>query len=322
MSLVSVIISTYNSACFIAETLDSIREQTWPDIELIITDDRSGDETLEICKRWLDCNNSRFVRTLLISSETNTGIAANANRGLKAAKGEWVKFLGADDTLLPYCIEANMEHIAKNRHIKILFSKVSIYNDSFHPKNLIFTTEDDSFNPKSIMHPSRSASSQYKMLLVSDRIHYAPSVFMHRDTLLSIGGFDEKVKLMEDYPLWLKLTREGHRLYFMNTITVNYRRHCKAVNNKNQNVIINPNYFKTEKFREEYTYPSLPFVIRNEQRINWLLSQIFRWSVLNRNTLPNRVLYKVLTSYLNPFKYYSRFSKKIRNEFENSNLRN
>ena len=322
MSLVSVIISTYNSACFIAETLESVREQTWNEIELIITDDRSSDETLEICKRWLENNNDRFVKTQLITSRTNTGVSANANRGLKAAKGEWVKFLGADDTLLPGCLEANIEHLRKNPQIKILFSNVCIYNDNFLPINLLYTTEDDSFDQKSIMHPSRSAYSQYKMLLISDRIHYAPSVFMHRDTLLSVGGFDEKVKLMEDYPLWLKLTREGHKLHFMNTITVNYRRHSRAVNNKNQNVIVNPNYFKTETFRKKYTYPMLPSAIRNEQRINWILSQIFRWSVLNRNNLPNRLLYKVLTTYMNPLKCYIYFSKKIRNEFKDNDFYN
>ena len=322
MSLVSVIISTYNSACFIAETLDSVREQTWNEIELIITDDKSNDETLEVCERWLEKNNSRFIRTQIITSSTNTGVSANANRGLKAARGEWVKFLAADDALLPGCIEANMEYLRKNQQIKILFSNVCIYDNNFLPTNLLHTTEDDSFDLKSIMHPSRSAYSQYKMLLISDRIHYTPSVFMHRDTLLSLGGFDEKVKLMEDYPLWLKLTREGYKLYFMNVITVNYRRHSRAVNNKNQNVIVNPNYFKTETFRNEYTYPMLPAAIRNEQRINWILSQIFRWSVLNRNNLPNRLLYKVLTTYMNPLKCYIYFSKKIRYEFKDNEFYN
>ena len=322
MSLVSVIISTYNSACFVAETLESVREQTWNELELIITDDKSSDDTVEVCRRWLDKNSSRFVRTQIITSRTNTGISANANRGLNAATGEWVKFLAADDALLPGCIEANMEHLIKNQQIRILFSNISIYNDNFLPSNFLHTTEDDSFDLRSIMHPSRTANSQYKMLLISDRIHYTPSLFIHRNTLLSLGGFDEKVKLMEDYPLWLKLTREGYKLYFMNVITVNYRRHSRAVNNKNQNVIVNPNYFKTETFRKKYTYPMLPSAIRNEQRINWILSQIFRSPLLNRDSLPNRCLHKWITTYLNPFRIYLYILKKLNKELRENEFYN
>lgn len=108
MSLVSVIISTYNSAAFIIETLESILHQSWKEIELIITDDASTDDTVTICRHWLEVNSGRFTGVQVITSEVNTGVSANANRGLRAAKGEWVKFIGSDDTLLPGCIEDNM----------------------------------------------------------------------------------------------------------------------------------------------------------------------------------------------------------------------
>ena len=320
MSLVSIVVVTYNSASFVAEALESVRVQTWNELELIITDDSSSDETIEICKRWLENNQDRFIRTELVTSLINTGVSGNVNRGLNVARGEWIKFLAADDALLPGCIEANMEYVRKNQHIKILFSRLNIYNDSFLPVNHVFTTKDDSSNSSSIMHPLRTADSQYRMLVVSDRIHYTPSAFFHRETLLSVGGFDEKVRLMEDYPLWLKLTKAGYRLYFMDVVTANYRRHAGAANNKKQSVIVNPNYFKTEKFREEYTYPELPFVIRNEQRIQWILSQAFRWPYLNRDTPLNRLMYKLLTRFLNPFRYISFLRDKLKSNPGESEL--
>ena len=56
MSLVTIVVVTYNSASFVAEALESVRVQTWNELELIITDDSSSDETIEICKRWLERN--------------------------------------------------------------------------------------------------------------------------------------------------------------------------------------------------------------------------------------------------------------------------
>ena len=85
MSLVSVITATYNSSDFITETLDSIFNQTWEAVELIITDDNSLDDTVEVCRQWLNAKSSRFIRTELITSEVNTGVSGNANRGLMAA---------------------------------------------------------------------------------------------------------------------------------------------------------------------------------------------------------------------------------------------
>lgn len=99
MTLVSVIISTYNSSRFIVETLESILNQKWPDVELIITDDSSTDNTIDICRQWVSDNSERFCNCRIITSEINTGVSANANRGLLSASGVWVKFLGSDDTL-------------------------------------------------------------------------------------------------------------------------------------------------------------------------------------------------------------------------------
>ena len=206
MPLISVIIATYNSTPFLIETLDSVLKQTWEDIELIITDDCSCDDTLEVCQTWINENMQRFVSTEVITSGVNTGISANANRGLHAAKGDWIKFLGADDTLMEDCLRQNMLWVTSHPDIKVLFSRVNIYANYFEPENLVETTYDDSYDYKSIMAKGRNAKSQYKMLLLSDRIHYTPSVFLNRETLISVGGFDERFKLLEDYPLWLNLT--------------------------------------------------------------------------------------------------------------------
>lgn len=319
-SLATVIISSFNSANLILETLESVLIQTYEDLELIISDDCSTDNTVGLCKAWLKKNQGRFLNSHLITSEKNTGVSGNANRGLHAAKGEWIKFLGADDTLKPNCIADNIEFAAGNPGTKVLFSQVEVYKDTFVQDNYIKTIPGVISERGSILSQGITAGSQYKMLLLSDRIHFSPSLFIHRDTMLSVGGFDERFPMMEDYPLWLNLTKSGHRLYFMDKVTVNYRQHSAAINNTSVNYLVKPNYFRTEKFRRIYTYPNLPLDVRMNARSSWFASQVFRCNLLNINNRRNRIIHSILTVWLNPFRYYiwlrKRFNKKLQeNEF-------
>lgn len=316
-NLVSVIITSYNSSNFIIETLQSVLNQTWKAIELIITDDCSGDNTIEVCRIWLEKNRQRFINAEIVTNSINTGVSANANRGLYIAKGDWVKFLGADDTLKKNCIEDNMVYIGSNPGVKALFSRVDIYDKVFSLDTLIITSSEDIEDPTSIMASDRSADSQYRMLLTSDRLNYTPSVFLYRETLLSIGGFDERFRLLEDYPLWLNLTKNGHRLNFMDRVTVNYRRHSGAINNTGINFLINPNYFRSESFRKAYTYPYMPVDIWLNQRFFWYASQLFRFDCLNRNNKSNKFLLNLLTVYFNPVRYFIWLKKRLNKRLKN-----
>jgi len=209
-----------------------------------------------------------------------------------------------------------MTYIASRPEIKVLFSKVEIYQDTFEPDNLLGPTPEDAYNQNSIVSPGRSADSQYRMLLTHDRINYSPSLFINRETLLSIRGFDERFRLVEDYPLWLNLTKNDYKLYFMDKVTVNYRRHLEAINNIGSLYMVKPNYFNSERLRKIYTYPYLPVDIRLNQRFNWYVLQIFRWNWLNRNVKPNRFLLVLLTVYINPFRYYIWLKKHIRKKLK------
>lgn len=125
--LVSIIVITYNSAKYVLETLESARAQTYQNIELIISDDGSQDNTVEMCKDWLSENNKCFVSTELLTVEKNTGVPANCNRGIKAAQGEWIKFIAGDDILLSTCVEDNVKYVP-GKDIKILLSSVKLFD--------------------------------------------------------------------------------------------------------------------------------------------------------------------------------------------------
>lgn len=309
--LVSVVVVTYNSEKYILETLNSIRLQSYSNIELIISDDCSVDNTVDICCKWLEENSARFVNADMVPSVKNKGTSAACNIGLRKARGEWIKYCAGDDTLKQECISDNILWLMNNPESKVLFSGVDLYRDNFEDKNFIRTIPDDPFCSDGVFAYGRDSSSQYRRLLVSDKIHFTPSSFLNREVLNSVGGFDERFKILEDYPLWLNITKSGHKLYFMNKSTVNYRQHSGAINNTGLSYLINPNYFKQEYFRRSYTYKNLPVDIRFNQRFIWLVSQIFRPRKLNKNTPVCRFFYILFTVVLNPFRYYLWLKKRL-----------
>lgn len=310
--LVTVAVCTYNSADFILETLESIRLQDYKPLELVVSDDASTDDTLAIVRQWAAkaTTISSLKKIEILEVSKNTGISANANRALKAAGGEWIKYIAGDDALKVDCIKKNVDWVRANPEVKVLFSRVEEYNETFEPENIIDVTHVETENKLSIIAPEWDALDQYRMLLVSDRIHFSPSLFLSRDTLVSIGGFDEEFRLLEDYPLWLNLTKNGYRLSFMDEITVKYRKHNKAINNnKGITLLVNPNYFRTELFRKKYIYPNIPGDLKLEQQYKWIVSQPFRNKALNTNSVANRCLHYFLTRLTNPFTIWIKIRK-------------
>ena len=316
---VSIVIVTYNAAGFIIETLESVSNLTWKDIELIITDDCSTDSTVDLCETWMKQNQQRFLNTSILTSDINTGVSANVSRGLKNATCEWVKFLGGDDAFEPGFLTNCMEHVAANPEIRVLFSKLDVYRDTFEKQNFVHTTPEE-IGPDSILWSQRSVESQYRMLLGADRIHFTPSAFLHRETLLSVGGFDERFRDSEDYTLWLNLTKSGHKLHFMNKVTVRYRIHAHALNNTGIPGIVNPNYYKEEAMRRIYTYPYMPAELRLQNRFTWYAVQIFRLKGFNKKTKINQILWDLLTTYLNPFTYYIAIKKRLNPKLRENEL--
>lgn len=300
--LVTIAVATYNSGKFLEETLESIFVQTYENIELIISDDGSVDDTLEISKKWLNKNGGRFAKTKLLTVKKNTGIASNCNRILKYSEGNWLKYCSGDDALLPDCITDNMNYVNMYPGIKVVFSFCRKYADTFIEKNFLGLVPAAS--PNNIINNSITAESQYKLLLLSDRITFTPSGFINRETQLEVGGFSEAWNYQEDYPMWLALTKAGHKLYFMEKETVKYRQHIRATNNFKSNLLIKPNYFRTEVFRRKNVYPNLPWDVRWNMRFIWYVTQLFRIKWFNRETTFNKSIHSFLTIYINPFKYF------------------
>lgn len=223
--LVSVCVVTYNSSEFIIETLESIKKQTYSNIELIISDDCSSDDTIDVCKQWIDECRNLFVNVLLITTPANTGTAGNANRGLAACHGEWVKYIGGDDILLPDAIENYYNYVKVHRNVFALFS------DCIEFRNRL---EDNDFRLQRValrnfaFRKSITAQSQHR-ILSKTYFGLGATFFCAKKVLVDVGGFDERFPLIDDYPLFIKITKYGYKLHLIPIVAVYKRVHIESV---------------------------------------------------------------------------------------------
>ena len=114
--LISICIPTYNSESFIKETIDSVLNQTYKNIEVIITDDCSKDKTVEIIRSFSD------LRIKFFKNDKNLGVEGNWNKALQLASGKYIKLMGADDILYPTCIEEQVKVLEDTNNTDIVLT--------------------------------------------------------------------------------------------------------------------------------------------------------------------------------------------------------
>lgn len=238
-NLVSVIVLTYNSEKTIIETLESIKNQTYPLIELIISDDCSTDKTLTIVKEWTKKNKRKIKSIKIINRDINLGISKNINNACKIAQGKWIKPIAGDDILTEKCIEKNVDFFKKNNNTEFLFSKAQIFNDAKEFGEII--------PPRKIFEyfEKLNPSEQFEDLCHSNKL-VAPTGFYLKKALREIGYFEEMMKNCEDYPTWIKLTAMNKKINLMNDVSVLYRVNSQGISGDRKK-IINELFVSTKK---------------------------------------------------------------------------
>lgn len=287
--LVSIIVLTYNSAKYVLETLESVKAQTYHNIELIVSDDASVDETVHVCAEWIADNKNRFVDTKLITIDNNSGIPANSNRGSRKASGEWIKFIAGDDILLPNCILDNLNFIKVNEsNVEVVHSNSRYYNDFFTEENYSHT-RNVTLEPLAQNH--KSSKYQYKIILWAPSFN-APSVFIKKELIVRLDYYDESISFMEDWPMWLKITSNGVNVFSLNEETVAYRLHNCSASNKDRDVkIYSDIYKKMEKFSQKYTYPHLNLMDLFIKKYEYSIKLFVDILLLNRNNFFCKTIY-------------------------------
>jgi glycosyltransferase involved in cell wall biosynthesis len=214
--LVSVIIPTYNVEQFIGEAIDSVLAQTYPHIEIIVTDDGSTDQTIPIVQTYAASHKDKLK---LVTSPVNTGISSNFNRGLAARTGEFIAWLGGDDLMFPEKIGKQVELLRRRPEV------TGCCHDA-----IVFRSEDGKdLGLFSELYSGRKGLTEGGIeLFFNPGYKMLPSTMMIRSASCPSHGFDERLKFVNDILFDIEVFRQGWCAVIQEVLG-KYRRHGKNI---------------------------------------------------------------------------------------------
>jgi alpha-1,3-rhamnosyltransferase len=245
--LVSIVVITYNSSQYVLETLESAKEQTYKNIELIVSDDGSTDDTPNICHKWITENSCHFKRVQFVRSEVNTGTPANCNRGIKASLGEWIKVIAGDDLLDRNLLLTQINHLRCRDDIKILWTNVATFHDTETER--VFKIQEGTSDLR-INKDDVTCQQQFEIMLRQNPV-FMGGLIIQRKLLQEIGPFDESFPSFEDLPFLHKVLINNKKLFYLDIIGAYYRKHGASVQVKDINKLRSA--YHTDVYRYEMT---------------------------------------------------------------------
>jgi glycosyltransferase involved in cell wall biosynthesis len=210
MPKISVVIPTYNRANLLPTAVTSVLEQTYRDLEILVIDDGSTDNTWEILQAF-----SGKVRPV---HQQNTGGGAARNRGIREASGDFIAFLDSDDLWLQEKLEVQMELVARSPGLTWAYSDA--YAFSGESGEILFV-----FSQRSRQYSGDIGGR----LLFSDFIP-SPTPVVHRSVFEDVGGFSD-MKVGEDWEMWLRIAAK-YPVGRSSEVLAGYRVHADAVSSQ------------------------------------------------------------------------------------------
>lgn len=187
---ISVITPSFNQGHFIEQTIRSVLDQEYPNLELIVVDGGSTDQTLDILQAYRD--------RITWVSEKDRGQSDAINKGLRMATGEILTYLNSDDLLLPGSLTAVAEYFSTNPKVEW----VTGYCRNIDATNNAVQSSVTAYKNFLLRH------YRYSILIGINFISQM-STFWRRSAMESIGYFDEQAHLVMDYDYWLRLSKRG-----------------------------------------------------------------------------------------------------------------
>ncbi|WP_448267764.1 glycosyltransferase [Nostoc sp. DSM 114159] len=181
---ISVIIPTYNNEKTIKNTIQSVLNQTFTDLELIVINDGSEDSTLEVVTKIQDSR-------IKVFSYSNAGGNVSRNRGLHHAVGEFVSFLDADDLWTSDKLQSQLKALQENVTAKVAYSWTDYIDE-----NDRFLLSGKRINVN---------GNAYEKLLLNNFLENGSNPLISKEALITLNGFDESLSAAQDWDMWLRL---------------------------------------------------------------------------------------------------------------------
>jgi glycosyltransferase involved in cell wall biosynthesis len=206
--LISVVLTAFNTERYLAEAIESVLNQKYQDLELIMIDDGSTDRTLEIMRQY-EASDDR-VRVI---AQENAGAGAARNAGIAIAQGEWIAIVDADDVMEPNRLERQIAFLQEHPDLDVATSPVTFINHEGH--------EFGRSQPVLLTHEEvRELCEQGLVVGVPN-----PASIIRKSTLLGVGGYRGEFWPSEDLDLWTRIVESGGTILTQPEYLTRYRVH-------------------------------------------------------------------------------------------------
>jgi hypothetical protein len=202
MPLVSVVIPTFNSARYVTEAVESVLSQTFTDLEVLVVDDGSTDDTRERV--------AGYPPTVRYLHQANAGVSMARNHGIAQSRGRYVAFLDADDTWKPEKLERQLDALSLTPEMGVCYTA--------------FFRVDSQLRPIGIVRSLRHNCALADLLMGGNVVGSICSVLVERSLLDCTDGFDPMLSQCADWDMWVRLARYTEFLYLDEPL-VTYRQH-------------------------------------------------------------------------------------------------
>lgn len=206
--LVSFLVPSYNHDKYVATCVRSVIDQDYPNIELIIIDDGSTDDSVKTIAGMAEACKSRFVRFEFRSRE-NLGVSATINEALEWSKGKYFSAIASDDVLKPNKTSSLVSQIEGEEDVAGVFSGCEVIDHSGAVVKLC--------KPPPTYHT-------FDDIIFCRHTVISPSQLLRLDLVRATGGYPEDINI-EDWYMWLALTQRGLKLKVVSDPLVQYRQH-------------------------------------------------------------------------------------------------
>lgn len=261
MNKVSVIIPCYNKAPYVKEAIESVINQTFPDIEIIVVNDASTDNSAEIIKELKE----KYDNILFINNKTNQGVVKTRNTAINIATGEYILPLDADDTIENTFVEKAVKILDKHPEIGVVGCRFEFDNKDTSSKGLIKNS---------------------KIMYLEEL--FVCTVMFRKTDFLKTGGYKECMDKLgcEDLELFLSFIENGLKFYKINEHLFNYRQntencrtHAQLKNTfliKKQLITLHPNlYLKKSNIWMFFSSPKRIRKIKSRYKLFFVLWIVF-----------------------------------------------
>lgn len=187
----------YNAAPYIAAAIRSVQAQNWPNIEIVVVDDGSSDNSAALVRET-------FPEVRVIQ-QANQGVAVARNTGIEQARGEWIAFLDADDIWLPGKLEAQVKLLQSTPDARMAYTAWQVWTSTDPAPSTQYLAELGNRSGDTQMRSGPTGWIYPALLLTC--VVWTSTVLAHRSVFADVGQFDTALRIGEDYDMWLRASR-------------------------------------------------------------------------------------------------------------------